>query len=137
MIEAVVQAGPFETPYRRAGTGGTVLLLMADDDPAGRDRLFDQLAGRFRTIAPELPGELAETPELMAVWLRGLIDGLGLDRPAIVAGPTYAAPLRRFAELDPDRVGRLALVREPDVEVARLLDDPPAGQAGAATRRLS
>lgn len=118
MIEAVVQTGTFETSYRRAGAGSAVLLLIGATEAAGDDWLFGQLAGRFRIIAPVLPTVLhgsygphppGDGPGL-EVWLRGLIDGLGLDRPALVAGAARGAGLLRFMALDPERVGRLALV---------------------------
>lgn len=110
MIEAMVQAGPFETAYRRAGRGGTVLLLLGRQDEEQGDWLFDTLGERFRIIAPDLPPELEATPSLLGPWLRALIDGLGLEMPSVVAGLTHAHALLRFAELDPDRVGRLLLV---------------------------
>ena len=112
MIEAVVQTGAFETPYRRAGRGGPVLLLVGGGAPAGQ-RLFDDLARRFRTIAPLLPPWLAGDGgpgESFDEWLRGLIDGLGLQRPALVAEADHGPVLLRFAGLDPDRVERIALV---------------------------
>jgi hypothetical protein len=119
MIEAVVQTGSFETAYRRAGSGGAVLLLGGDPGASG-DWLFDQLAARFRTIAPLRPGWIEgagyATCEL---WLRGLIDGIGLQRPALVAGVADAAPLLRFAAVDPHRLDRIALVRHGGSRVAR------------------
>jgi pimeloyl-ACP methyl ester carboxylesterase len=98
--------------------------------------LFGQLSSRFRTVAPVLPAGSEPGPGAGASgrradlddWLRGLIDGLGLERPAVVAGATRGAGLLRFMALDPDRVGRLALVQptEPGSMVSGhlLLDDP-------------
>jgi pimeloyl-ACP methyl ester carboxylesterase len=118
MIEAVVQTGPVETSYRRAGAGPPVLLLVETAEAEAGDWLFDQLAGRFRTIAPTLPVRLdgagmdptTDRVELEG-WLRGLIDGLGLERPAVVAGAARGTSLLRFLALDPERVARVALVQ--------------------------
>jgi hypothetical protein len=129
MIEAVVQTGRFETAYRRAGNGGPVLLLAGDPGAAG-DWLFEQLAAHFRTIAPlgsgRIDGGGYATFEL---WLRGLIDGLGLQRPALVAGFSAAAPLLRFAAADPHRVDRIALVMHGGSAEER---DPALDDAAAA-----
>jgi pimeloyl-ACP methyl ester carboxylesterase len=121
MIEAVVQTGAMETSYRRAGAGCAVLLLTGAGEAmeAGEpDWLFGQLARHFRIIAPILPAGLdggsgrdpAGGGRELEDWLRGLIDGLGLDRPALVAGSPRGAGLLRFMALDPDRVGRVALI---------------------------
>jgi pimeloyl-ACP methyl ester carboxylesterase len=112
MIEAVVQTGAFETAYRRAGAGRAVLLLGVENSPHGA-ALFRELAARFRVIAPVLPGgdgHDGEPSDVMGRWLRGLIDGLGLERPALVADAALGPALVRFAALDPDRADRLALV---------------------------
>jgi pimeloyl-ACP methyl ester carboxylesterase len=133
MIEAMVQAGPFETAYRRAGRGATVLLLLAGEDQNQGDWLFGTLGERFRTIAPDLPPELEATPSLLGPWLRALIDGLGLELPAVVASLTHAHALLRFAKLDPDRVGRLLLIlRDVDENVP---DTEAAFAAGAQVPR--
>lgn len=111
MIEAVVQTGGVETLYRRAGSGTRVLLLGGAGGPVAAVGLFEWLSVGFRTIAPVLPADVGEilsgTPEL---WLRGLVDGLGVERPAIVADESWAHVLLRFAIGDPDRVDRMALV---------------------------
>jgi pimeloyl-ACP methyl ester carboxylesterase len=136
MIEAVVQTGTFETSYRRAGTGGTVLLLAGTVD-AG-DWLFDQLALHFRIVAPVLPMELdsgsgdnmAGSDRGLEGWLRGLIDGLGLERPAVVAGAARGAGLLRFMALDPDRVRQMVLIYGAQSGLAPghvLLEDPVPG----------
>ena len=129
MIEAVVQTGSFETAYRRAGCGGAVLLLVGESGPSG-DWLFDQIAARFRTIAPVPPAGVVGGPaqDSFQPWLRGLIDGLGLQRPAVVAGAADGAALVRFAAVDPHRVERLALVRHG----AAAVPEDPALEAAAA-----
>jgi pimeloyl-ACP methyl ester carboxylesterase len=127
MIEAVVQTGRVETPYRRAGVGEPVLILAGLAEGEAGEWLFGQLAQRFRTIAPVLPAEV----ELEA-WLRGLIDGLGLDQPALVASTAIGAGLLRFVALDPGRAGRLALFQTPPptgvaATEGELYDPVPAG----------
>jgi pimeloyl-ACP methyl ester carboxylesterase len=117
VIEAVVQAGAFETTYRRAGRGETVLLVLADADRAVGDRLFAALSERFRTIAPVLPRELREAAELFDSWLCAFLDGLGLDQPVVVAGSAHAQALQRLAGRDPDRLGRLVLLEDADADI--------------------
>jgi len=101
-IDAFLQAGPILTPYRRSGTGAPVLLLCRG---ALADRLLGRLAGRRCVIAPELPEGVPFT-----AWLCDVIDGLGLDRPAIVADATFAEAVRAFVRDEPDRVGRVVVV---------------------------
>jgi pimeloyl-ACP methyl ester carboxylesterase len=118
MIEAVVQIGAIETAYRRAGAGDAVLLLTGTTEAREPDWLFDQLARHFRIVAPMVPAGLDGRADRdptgggleLEGWLRGLIDGLGLERPAVVAGAACGAGLLRFMVLDPDRVGRMALI---------------------------
>jgi pimeloyl-ACP methyl ester carboxylesterase len=122
-IEAVVQTATSETVYRRAGRGPQVLLVAADGDggPLGR-ALFRTLAERFRVVAPcySIP-EGSGTPPGHAevgVWLRDVIDGLGLDRPGIVADEMFAGAAVEFARMEPDRVGRLAVICRPGARPA-------------------
>jgi pimeloyl-ACP methyl ester carboxylesterase len=111
MIEAVVQTGSFETPYRRDGSGAPILLLGEDENGTDEQALFAALAVSFRVLAPLMPrGAYAARGGLPDAWLRGLIDGLGIERPAVVGGPSHGLWLLRYAEADPDRVGRLAVV---------------------------
>lgn len=113
VVEAVVVAGTVETPYRRAGQGPTVLLL-------GAGMLFDELRKGLRVIEPlRLPAGADTTPRLPAAaagavepdpaawqaWLQGLVDGLGLDRPALLVGAELEATVRRAVARDPDRFG--------------------------------
>lgn len=126
MIEAVVQTGAFETSYRRAGTGAPVLLLDGGDPEIG-EWLFRSLAARFRVVAPARRDGQAG----FEAWLRGLIDGLGLDQPAVVAAVADGAALLAFAAIDPLRLRRLALVEGPPGALSRAgaLDDA-IGAAG-------
>lgn len=117
MIEAVVWTGTFETTYRRTGAGSPVLLLASGAGTRHIDWLMDQLAPHFRIVAPVMPSGFGSPPYTGAEpddrglegWLRGLIDGLGLERPAILADAHRGASLFRFMVLDPDRVRRMAL----------------------------
>lgn len=107
MIEAVVQAGTVEISYCRAGAGPAVILLATEIPRETADWLFGALATRFRVIVPTPPTERQGDPHC---WLRGLIDGLGLGCPALVAATDGGAEVLRFAALDPHRVSRVALV---------------------------
>lgn len=102
---AVVQVGPVETWYRRAGKGRH-LLLLSGRGPGERDELFRRLATEHLVIEPRaLPD-----PRLWTEWLRGVVDGLGLDRPGLAVGPEWLEAARRFARDDPDRAGRVISV---------------------------
>jgi pimeloyl-ACP methyl ester carboxylesterase len=138
-IAAVVHTGRHETAYRRAGAGLPVVLLTGAREAELGDWLFGQLARRFRTIAPVLPpgmdpgvGARAGGGPDLDEWLRGVIDGLGLERPALVGGPAWGFHLLRFQAVDPHRVRRLALV-QPVVSGAAppLLELPDDAGSGA------
>jgi hypothetical protein len=123
MLEAVVQAGPTETRYMRAGNGPQLLVLGRAADAPWLEELVPRLAEHFRIFVPELPPWVAEAAAVAAQdmtgadavteWMRGLIGGLGLDRPGIVAAAPLAELLLRFAASDGDRLDRIALIAEP------------------------
>lgn len=111
-VLAVLQTGPTETAYHRAGVGPPILLLFAQAlvDPLGA-ALFAALAAEFRVIAPELPPGIGVAGGVaVSTWLRDLIDGLGLERPAVIADAWFAGPLLGFVLMDRDRVGAVAAV---------------------------
>ncbi len=119
IIQAVVQTGELCTPYARAGRGPTVLLLVSGRaaGQATRERLLRELAPAFRVIAPEPPrccaGEEAPCPLTRAqtrAWLRDLVDGLGLARPALVADRRMAPAALAFALAEPERAGPLLVL---------------------------
>jgi hypothetical protein len=104
MMEAVVHAGTMETRYRRAGQGPQLLLLGGGADAEWVAGVIPPLVARFRVFVPEVPSDAGTG------WLREMIDGLGLDRPGLVAGFTLAPLLDRFLETDADRLERVALI---------------------------
>jgi hypothetical protein len=123
-IEAVVQAGTAESRYLRLGSGMRIVLLL----PSRRDLwiggpLLPKLAERFCVIVPELPIELqvamhatradrtlpAGPPLGMARWLFGFLDGMGIERCAIVAERELAGALCPIVYGD-DRIERLAFI---------------------------
>jgi hypothetical protein len=92
IIEAVVQVGAAETRYLRCGRGTRVVVVLAST-AAERAALMARFGAEYRVIAP-LP---AAVPALSAMaapdieqWLRGVIDGLGLERPTVALAPDLA-----------------------------------------------
>jgi hypothetical protein len=94
IVEAVVQVGAEETRYLRCGRSGQVALVVAMD-AAERLRLVRLLAAERRVIAPVPPlltGSLtAWSGADLGAWLRDVVEGLGLDRPALVLEAALAA----------------------------------------------
>lgn len=114
-VEAVLVTGGDEIPYRRAGHGRPVVLLTPDP------RLFDLLAARLRVVQPlRMPGDPGGGA--WHRWLQGLVDGLGLDRPALVVDTLLAGPVRRLAAIDPDRFS-VVVEATPTTDVLTLLLD--------------
>ena len=115
IIEAVVQVGAQETHYLRCGRGDRVVVVLTAD-AAERLRLMRHYAGGGRVIAPVPPVLNAMAPVAVddaagapddsdrrvnrmpheeegraaADWFSGVIDGLGLDRPAVVLAADLA-----------------------------------------------
>jgi pimeloyl-ACP methyl ester carboxylesterase len=112
VVEAVVQAHGVETHYVRAGRGPAVLLLRAGGS-GSTDPLFVHLATDFRVIAPVIP----DVPSL-AAWIRDVIDGLGLDRPSIVADAVLARRAVLVVLADEERARHVAVVGESELDAA-------------------
>jgi hypothetical protein len=92
VIEAVVQVGAHETRYLRCGRGPRTVIVLAGsaDDRAA---LVGGFGGEYRVIAPATDAFTALTAAAapaVAVWLRGIIDGLGLERPTVALAPDLA-----------------------------------------------
>lgn len=102
MVHAAVQVGEEVTAYVRAGRGRTVLVVgdgRSGDLPS--PTLVAALAREFRVVAPAHP-----VPDngRGRRWICDIIEGLGLDRPALVFVGD-ADWLDAFGELHGDRVG--------------------------------
>lgn len=113
IVDAVLVSGTFETPYRRAGRGPSVLLL------AQGTGLLEALAGELRVFEPLRAPAAPGAAEWIA-WLHGLLDGLGLERPAVVVDASAAGPVRQLAAAEPDRLGPVVEASSPS-EVRGLL----------------
>ncbi len=113
VVEAVVQTDGVETPYRRAGRGTVVLLLAAVPG------LMEGLAAEYRVIEPlRRPSDPGGRDWM--TWLRGLVDGLGLDRPALVVELADSAVVRLRVAAEPDRFGPVVEAGPLPVVMARL-----------------
>jgi hypothetical protein len=108
-VEAEVQLGDASVRYLRAGQGSPVLLLL--EDPAGEDRpgeTFRALARDHRVFQP-----LCQVPlgrDEAERWLRGLVEGLGLRAPDLVAPAELAPLLARLVRRNGGFVGRVVFL---------------------------
>lgn len=105
-IRACARIGTVDIPYLRCGSGAPLLLIA--DDGVMRERLREALATRFKVFVPELRSRWHGLAS--AVWLRELIECLGVARPhVVVTGPRSVAVLH-FAISDPDRIDRVVIL---------------------------
>jgi pimeloyl-ACP methyl ester carboxylesterase len=128
-VEAVVQTGPTETRYVRAGKGAPVLLLLDGGAVAAvASQLLETLVSEFRLLLPALDvhgGDFADAGQgSFSMWLRNFMDGLGIDRFAVIATTACADALAAFATTDPDRVRGVVILATGNHVVA----DPPASR---------
>lgn len=123
-VDAVVVSNGCETHYRRAGSGAPVLLLLTAADCGAEGRLFQHLARYFRVIAPHLDTCGGDTGPALdsSEWLKGVIEGLGLWSPAVVADDGFALRALAFGLSNPGQIGRLALLVR-DVQAAATSED--------------
>ena len=125
--------------YRDAGSGETVLLIhgMAGSSDTWR-AVIPQLAKKYRVVAPDLLGHgKSDKPRgdyslgAFAVWLRDLLDELGVTRATIVGQSLGGGVAMQFVYQHPDYCQRLVLISSgglgPDVGwTLRLLSAPGA-----------
>ncbi len=114
-VRAALTIGPVETEYLRVGTGTAVVVLapvLAGEvqrgavPPAWQGRRL--IVPLHTTIAALAPGDDAPSP--FARWLRGLLDGLGLEGVILAASPSLEAEARRFAAAHAGEVERVVIV---------------------------
>jgi len=106
---AMVMVNGLATPYRRWGSGPTVLLLGTAEATAVA------LASSFRVIVPELPLGFSEPGA--AEWLGGIYEGLGITKAAIVTTCDLARAAGQLHHEAPERVTGIFIVdiMTPDV----------------------
>ncbi|AFM18457.1 putative hydrolase or acyltransferase of alpha/beta superfamily [Mycolicibacterium chubuense NBB4] len=105
--------------YRDVGRGEEVLLLihgMAGSSETWRS-VIPQLSKRYRVIAPDLLGHgQSAKPRsdyslgAFAVWLRDLLDELGVSRATIVGQSLGGGVAMQFVYQHPDYCRRLVLI---------------------------
>jgi hypothetical protein len=115
---AVVQVGTVETGYRRAGRGPSVLLLTTAA-PDTADEVFAALAVHFRVIQPAWPAGLSTAD--VSRWLRGIIEGLGLERPLLLVDAGSEAGAQQLSATLPSLVGAVVSSRADIDELTRAL----------------
>jgi pimeloyl-ACP methyl ester carboxylesterase len=125
--------------YQDVGEGDVILLLhgMAGSSETWR-AVIPQLAKRYRVVAPDLLGHgQSAKPRgdyslgAFAVWLRDLLDELGITGATIVGHSLGGGVAMQFVYQHPDYCKRLVLISSgglgPDVGwVLRLLSAPGA-----------
>jgi pimeloyl-ACP methyl ester carboxylesterase len=126
--------------YQDVGRGGQVLLLihgMAGSSETWR-AVIPQLSRKYRVVAPDLLGHgKSDKPRgdyslgAFAVWLRDLLDELGISRATVVGQSLGGGVAMQFVYQHPDYCQRLVLISSgglgPDVGwTLRLLSAPGA-----------
>jgi pimeloyl-ACP methyl ester carboxylesterase len=126
--------------YQDVGTGDGALLLihgMAGSSATWR-AVIPQLSRKYRVVAPDLLGHgKSDKPRgdyslgAFAVWLRDLLDELGISRATVVGQSLGGGVAMQFVYQHPDYCQRLVLISSgglgPDVGwTLRLLSAPGA-----------
>lgn len=106
---AEIQVGGERVQYRRAGTGAPVLFLQGPhpvqvQEAVGED-VFLALARRHRVFQPTTP--IPRNRDDTEKWLQGVVEGLGLMTPEVVADPELAPALARLVSQNGGFVGRV------------------------------
>lgn len=107
-----LQIGDRVVRYTCSGAGRPVLVL-ATGRRAGSD-MASALASMGRIIVPRPPAPTGASGAALSTWLPHFLDGLGLDRPPVVADGALAEPLLGLLLRDPFRLGAVALLLRED-----------------------
>ncbi|HJZ87316.1 MAG TPA: alpha/beta fold hydrolase [Polyangia bacterium] len=122
MAAGRIKVDSIEVALAEGGTGEPVVLVhgLLSDGRALLDATRT-LAGRFRVLAPDLPGfggsdkprSYLYSPEGFGAFVVRLARALGLARYAVVGAGSGRAAAAAAARRDPDRVVMAAALREP------------------------
>ncbi len=104
--------------YRDTGQGPAVLLIHGIGGSSSTwEALLPHLSARYRVIAPDLLGHgQSDKPRgdyslgAFAVWLRDLLDQLGVARVTLVGHSLGGGVAMQFAHQHPDYCERLVLI---------------------------
>jgi hypothetical protein len=125
---AEVRAHDRVVRYRRSGTRGPNLLLLAADSAADLWPEFPRLlSDRFRLFMPDLPQSGADATSSF----RCLLDGLGATGVSVLAAGRYCDAALAVALAGDESVGRLVLV--PEITVDAEPDSEPEAAPRVAT----
>jgi len=128
-----------EFAYHEAGEGEPLILLHGSGPGvsawANYRYNLPVFAGRFRTIAPDLPGfggtQLPDLDELYSVsaarWIVRLMDNLGIESAAFVGNSMGGTVAAELAALCPERVRRIAIMGSGGLSTATFAPDPSEG----------
>ena len=104
---AEVRAHDHVMRYRRAGTGRPLLVLRSSLEPHPLwAELDDALVGAFRVFTPDVPSAGVD----VAAWMRDFLEGVGLERVAIIADDSLCITALEMVLLNADQVERMVLV---------------------------
>jgi hypothetical protein len=106
IVRAEIQVGDDTVPYERAGRGSPVLLLLSDGAAeAWPGATFEALARDRRVYHPKVP--MPRSRNDAERWIRGLVEGLGLGAPDVVADAELAPLLARLVRTNGGLVGQV------------------------------
>ena len=126
--------------YRDEGTGEALLLIhgMAGSSDTWR-AVMPRLAKNYRVIAPDLLGHGASAKPrgdyslgAFAVWLRDLLDELGIAQATIIGQSLGGGVAMQFVYQHPDYCRRLVLIASGGPRSRRRFD--PSAAVGAWRR---
>jgi hypothetical protein len=105
---AQIEVDGTSVPYRRAGEGAPTLLLRVQ--PPEWDPAFEQGIAKGRVLAPLVSPPLQR--DRLEARMLGLIEGLGLRAPTIVADAALAPLLSRLVRHNAGLLGEVIFLAE-------------------------
>lgn len=131
--ERTVQVGRRRIFVTEVGEGTPVVLLHGGGPGAtgvsNYSRNIDALATTFRVIVPDMPGYGRSSKDIdqsdpfgdLAMFVRGLLDELDIERAHLVGNSYGGAAALRLAMDRPDKVGKLILMGPGGIDTTRAI----------------